>query len=1147
MINALFSELCPNCGGDIESHRLLRGLPCKNCLPQEAEREEVCRFLEEGALGELCQVEEKVERWGKLFEKTVGSHPWSLQRSWIRKVFLGRSFALLAPTGVGKTTFGLLTALFLSKEGGKSYIILPTKLLMEQVHRRLTEWGLSEEELLVAGGTSEKKKRELKERISAGRFRVLVTTSMFLYRNYTIIPGGFDFIFIDDVDSFLKTARNIDKVLHLLGFGEEDLEKAYTLIKIKEKRRKEEEDWELIRKLSGEVKRLQRKAKGVLVVSSATGNPRSSRIKLFRELLGFEVGRPTIFLRNVVDLYERTEDPERDLLARIRELGRGGLIFVSSDYGKAGVERLVSLLRREGFRAKSYEEIRDLSEFERGEIDLLVGISSYRNPLVRGLDLPHVVRYALFYGVPKITVSLNIETGVSHLLWALLSLRPLLARKRRSRLGEVDRWIQNLRRYSFVSEEFVERTPDLRKRIEALREEIKSFLLSEEIRSLLESSEEITLRETEEGFSLVVADVTGYLQASGRTSRMYPGGVTRGVSYILVDDPRAFNNLIRKVRWFDEDVRFLPAEEIDLKAVLREVDEDRERVRRILAEGDAVSGKEHIKPVLLIVESPNKARTIAGFFGKPMSRRFGDFEVLEVAAGDLYLMITSSLGHILDLAKEGGFHGVFTENGEFIPLYEVLEEKKETVEGLRQIGKEIESVYIATDPDTEGEKIGWDISAVLAPYVKEVGRIEFHEITRRAVSKALREPRDFNENLVRAQMVRRISDRWVGFEVSRILQSTFGMSWLSGGRVQIPVLGWIIEREKLYRKKRHTVQITFRDNGRWLRIEFEFPDRKSARAFYSKLKEIDIEILGEEEEELSPPPPYTTDTLLKEADERFRFGVRRTMQLAQDLFERGLVTYHRTDSVRVSSAGMSVASEYIKENLSPELFRPREWSREGAHECIRPTKALDSDELKSVLYSGQVQDLGRDHLLLYDLIFRRFLASQMKPVRVRIRKVRIRAGELTREMKLRTRILYEGYSSVYPVELHPELEGKVSVEDRKEVRESPSAYLFTQGNLVEEMKRKGIGRPSTYAATIEKLLERGYVIERKGFLIPTKLGRQIYEFLKKQESIIPFLSEEFTRRLEELMDRIEEGKEDYKNILKVLYEDIIRFEASVRR
>ncbi len=1146
MISALFSQLCPNCGGDIDSERLLRGLPCKRCVPEDTERDRICEHVREGSLLQLCEVNALTDLWEELFEDKVGGQPWSLQRSWAKKVFLKRSFALLAPTGVGKTTFGLLTALFLARRGKKSYIILPTKLLLEQVQRKLTEWGLGEE-LLVAGETSEKKKREVKERISAGSFTVLVTTSMYLYRNYEIIPKGFDFVFIDDVDSFLKTARNIDKVLHLLGFTEEDLETAYRLIKLKEKRKKEESDWELIRELGGEILRLQSKAEGVLVVSSATGNPRSSRIKLFRELLGFEVGRPTLFLRNVVDIYEETADMDRSLLSRVRELGGGGLVFVSSDYGRAGVDRVVSLLRGEGFRVRSYEEIKDLSDFEKGRVDLLVGISSYRNPLVRGLDMPHAVRYALFYGVPKITVSLNIETSVSHLLWALLSLRPLLAKRMPERLREVDGWIRSLRRYSFVSDEFIQRTPDLQERIEDLRENIRSFLLSKEIRELVEGSEEITLREAKEGFTLVVADVTGYLQASGRTSRMYPGGVTKGLSYTLVDDRRAFNNLTRKVRWFNEEVKFTPADTVDLEAVLHQIDSDRERVRAILQGGADVERREHVKPVLIVVESPNKARTIAGFFGKPMSRRFGEFEVLEVSAGDLYLMITSSLGHILDLAKEGGFHGVFTRNGEFIPSYEIIEGKESTIRGLRHVGEEVESVYIATDPDTEGEKIGWDISALLLPYVKEVKRIEFHEITRRAVSEALRNPREFNENLVRAQIVRRISDRWVGFEVSRILQSTFGKAWLSGGRVQIPVLGWIIEREKEYRKKRHVVQLNFRENGRWLRVEFELPDRKSARSLFEELDHVDVEVLEEREEEISPPPPYTTDTLLKEADDRFRFGVRKTMQLAQELFEKGLITYHRTDSVRVSSAGTAVAREYLKENALSEHFRPREWGREGAHECIRPTRALEGEELRSVLYSGQIQDLGKDHIALYDLIFRRFIASQMKPARVKVRRVRIRAGELTRELTLRTGLLYEGFSLMYPIDLHPDLKGRVEVAGLKELKESPSAYLFTQGSLVEEMKRRGIGRPSTYASTVEKLLERGYVIERKGFLIPTKLGKQIYDFLKRQESIIPFVSEEFTRRLEELMDRIEEGKEDYKNILKVLYEDIIKFESSVRR
>ena len=1147
MIPALFEKLCPNCGGDITADRLLKGLPCGVCLPEEVGREELCSRLREGELKNLCEVERKLSEWESIFREKIGSDPWSLQRSWAKKVLLGRSFALLAPTGVGKTTFGLITAYYLSLKGKKSYILLPTRLLLEQVSGKLLSLGVSEENVVVALDASEKKKKEIRERIASGEFLILVTTSMYLYKNYEIIPKEFDFIFVDDVDSFLKTAKNIDKVLTMMGFSQEDLETAMELIKLKEKRNKSEEDWKRIRELSEEISSLQEKAKGVLVVSSATGNPRSSRIKLFRELLGFEVGRPTLYLRNVEDLYEEVENLRKALVEKVRKLGKGGLVFVSSDAGKEAVREVVSLLKEAGVRAESYEEIEDFSSFEKGEVEVLVGISSYRNPLVRGLDLPHVVRYALFYGVPKITVSLNIETSVSHLLWSLLAVRPLIAKHLRERLREVDSWIQALRRYSFVSEEFVEKTPGLKSRIEALRENIKAFLLSEEVRELIEDSEEISLRRTGNGYSLVVADVTGYLQASGRTSRMFPGGITKGLSYLLVEDRRAFNNLVKKVRWFNEEVRFKKAEEEDLERILREVDEDRRKVREILEGKAKIERKGHVRPVLIVVESPNKARTIANFFGKPVSRRFGEFEVLEISAGDFYIMITSSLGHILDLAKEGGFHGVFLENGDFLPVYEIIENKEETIRGLKLIAQEVESAYIATDPDTEGEKIGWDVGAILSPFVPRIRRIEFHEVTRKAISRALESPRDFDTNLVKAQIVRRIADRWVGFEVSRILQSTFGKSWLSGGRVQIPVLGWIIEREKEHRKKSHVVQVDFREEGRWLRVEFEFPTKKEAKRFFEKLEEMEFEVLSEEIEDLKPPPPFTTDTLLKEASDKFKFSVKRTMELAQDLFEKGFITYHRTDSTRVSDAGMSVAREYLKDEVGEELLQPRRWGEGGAHECIRPTRALDPEELRSVVLSGQAQDLSRDHIYLYDLIFRRFIASQMKPVKVRVKRVRVKAMDMSREIEIRTEILEEGFNLLYPVELHPDLKGKVRVSDLKRMREVPRAYLFTQGSLVQEMKRRGIGRPSTYASTVEKLLERGYVVERNGFLLPTKLGKEVYEFLRGQEKILPFVSEEFTRRLEELMDRVEEGKEDYRSVLSSLYEDIIEFEASVRR
>ena len=341
--------------------------------------------------------------------------------------------------------------------------------------------------------------------------------------------------------------------------------------------------------------------------------------------------------------------------------------------------------------------------------------------------------------------------------------------------------------------------------------------------------------------------------------------------------------------------------------------------------------------------------------------------------------------------------------------------------------------------------------------------------------------------------------------------------------------------------------ITFKGEGKWLRLEFELPDKKRAKEFYEKLKAVEVDVLEEKVEELFPQPPFTTDTLLKEASDRFKFGVKKTMQLAQELFEKGFITYHRTDSTRVSDTGIGVAREFIKENLSENLFNPRRWGSEGAHECIRPSRPLDSEELRSVVLSGQVQELSRDHISLYDLIFRRFMASQMKPAKVKSVKVSVKALELEQELTLRTEIVEDGFNLVYQVELHPELRGTVDVSDLKELRELPRAYLFTQGSLVQEMKRRGIGRPSTYASTVEKLLDRGYVIERSGFLIPTKLGKEIYEFLKKQEKILPFVSESFTRKLEELMDSIEEGKEDHKNILKLLYKDIIEFEASMRR
>ena len=1145
MIKAIFENLCPNCGGDISSERLSKGLPCEKCLPDEVKREEVCEFLKEGELKNYCELDEEVSKWEKFFKEKLGSPPWSLQKSWARKVFLKRSFAMLAPTGVGKTTFGLSIASYLSRRGERSYIILPTQLLVEQTAERIKRFGIKEDELIVWGKLSDRRKRELKKRIEEKDFRILITTSMFLYKNYEILPKDFRFVFVDDVDSFLKTAKNVDKALLLLGFDEEDINKALELIKLKEKPNKSGKDWEEIRRRSEELREISQKVNGVIAVSSATGNPRSNRIKLFRELLGFEVGRPVLSMRNIVDLYEKPENMREALLNRIKELGRGGLVFLSSDYGKEEVDKLKKFLIKNGVKAITYEE--DLTPFEKGEADIAIGISSYKNPLARGIDLPHVVKYAVFYGVPKIRVSLKVDTSVSHLLWALLSVRPLVSKDEELReyLKKLDNWIQKLRKYSFLSEDFIERTPSLKERIETLRREIYEFLKNPKLLEKIKNSKEITLRVEGDSYTLVVADVTGYLQASGRTSRMYAGGLTKGLSLILVDDDKAFRNLERKVRWFNQDIEFRKISEVNLKEVLSEIEKEREKVKRILSGEVKAEFKEQVKPVLVVVESPNKARTIANFFGKPVNRKIEGIDLLEVLVGDIYLMITASLGHILDLVKDKAFHGVEIKNGDFIPIYEPIEGKEKIIKGLREISKEVESVLIGTDPDTEGEKISWDLGEILSPYIKNIKRIEFHEVTRKAIRKAIAEPRSFNENLVKAQLVRRIADRWVGFEVSRLLQNVFEKSWLSGGRVQIPVLGWIIEREREYRKKKHVVSLTFRENGKWLRIEFEFENKKEAKEFFENLKEIEVEVLEEKEEAKSPNPPFTTDTMLKAASDSYRFSVPKTMQLAQELFEYGLITYHRTDSTRVSEVGIGIAKEWILEEFGKEYFYPRVWGEGGAHECIRPTKPLDVEELRSMIYAGQLQNLSREHLLLYELIFKRFMASQMKPVKVKVKRVRVKALGREKEITITTEIIEGGFNRIQRVELNPDLKGKVNVENRKELRSVPKAYLYTQGSLVEEMKRKGIGRPSTYATIVSKLLERGYVIERNGFLIPTKLGKQVYEFLKSKERVMPFVSEEFTRKLEKLMDEVEEGRENYRKIFEELYREVSEFEKAL--
>jgi len=1136
MIKAHFKALCPNCGGDITADRLELGLPCEKCMP--IIQESYCGNLKEtGQLQKICKMETELREWESFFQSFIKSKPWSLQVSWAKRVFLGHSFALLAPTGVGKSSFGLTMAGYLAKKGLRSYIILPTVVLVEQVVDKLTKMGLGEDEILFFADDSPSQKEKKKKRLSSFDFKILVTTSMFLYKNQALMPKDFHFIFVDDVDSFLKTAKNIDKVLYLLGFDDGDLKLAFNLIKLKAKAKAGEEIFEKIKTLQEELKQIiQQKCRGVLVVSSATSNPKSSRIKLFRELLGFEVGTPTFYLRNILDLY--SDDEKESLENWIRKLGKGGLVFVSSDKGKDFVDVVVNRLNQAGIRAISYEDLNEqtVKEFEEQKVDVLVGIGSYRNPLARGVDLPHAIRYAIFYGVPKIVISLNFEENLTHLLWALTSLRSLIAKKFPQRLREIDTWLDQLKRYQFTKEETPVETPETIQKFINLRKTVGEFLTSKEILEFIESSDELTLRHTDGEYEMVVSDVAGYLQASGRTSRMFVGGISKGLSLILVDDERAFKHLTKKVKWFNDEINFLHVREVNLQEVLEEVDRDREKIRKFMRGEEIPENKELLKPVLMIVESPNKARTIANFFGRPIRRRIGSHELLETSVEDHYLLITASLGHILDLNKEEGFHGVIVGE-QLIPIYETIEGKEELIQSLRRMAVEAREVLVATDPDTEGEKIGWDLKELLSPFNKNIKRMEFHEVTKRAILKALREPRSFDLNLVKAQIVRRVADRWVGFEFSQYIQAYSRNPKLSAGRVQTPVLGWIIEREKEFLKRVFKV-IVYVSEDKKLKVEWTFENFRNAKAFFDNLKTFKVEALEEKEETKNPPPPFSTDTMLKSASDHYRWPLYKTMDLAQTLFETGLITYHRTDSTRVSDFGINVAREFITQEFSPEFFHPRTWGEGGAHECIRPTRALDPEELKALVLSGQVEGINREHLLLYELIFKQFMASQMRPVKLKVLKVRVSAQGKSQEVEVPVQILEDGWNKLLKAEVHTPILGEQPAETFKELRSYPKALRYTHGELVQEMKRRGIGRPSTYAVTIEKLLERGYVAEEKGFLKPTPLGQRVYYYLTRKEKARQFLSEEFTRELEALMDKVEEGKADYTEILFNLEKEI---------
>jgi reverse gyrase len=1149
-IPLIYRESCPNCGNIISSERLLKGLPCSNCLKEEVEKEKICEEIKDGFIKKTCEIRKRLNEFKNIFKNSIKNEPWSLQETWAIRYFMNTSFALIAPTGIGKTTFGLILSKYISEnENGKVYLVFPTNLLVNQAKERLLNYGVDQEKIIAYSSRFYKTKKEqdsAKNRIKSGDFKILITTTNFLYKNFNLIQRGiFKLIFIDDVDSILKRAKHLDKILYLLGFDENDILKTLELINLKKSliNKNLEENREALEKLNilkNEIEKIKEKRKGVLIVSSATSNPKSTRLQIFRELFDLEIGRMGVTLRNIVEIYENVQQESLYSLSleRIKKLGDGGLIFLPGDKTREDVKEYVDFLNKNGIKAISYEELdKKITSFKRGKVKVVVGFSSFKNPIARGLDLPETVRYALFVGVPKIKIYLRLD-NFKGIYYFLLSLLPVLTKKEILTKEESLKLYRNLKfleNFIYLDEEKIPKGKLLK--IEKIVEEIKNLFSNEDIIKKFEELKDAKIKKENDLITIYIPDIVGYIQASGRTSRLYIGGLTKGLSYILVDDEIIFESLKKKLSWISDEFDFKKIEEVNLDDVIKEVDEDRVKIKNAKL-GKSDKEKIDFKTTLIVVESPNKARTIANFFGKPLRRKIGEIEAYEITIENKFLIIVATKGHVFDLNKEEGIFGVIKEEDEFIPVFEPIDEsRKEIIKSLRKLGVEVNDIFLATDPDTEGEKISYDIYLSLKPINQNSKRIEFHEVTKRAFLKALENFREININLVKSQLLRRVSDRWIGFTVSQFIQRRFESQNLSAGRVQTPVLEWIVDRYFESKNKLFVVVVETENE----KVEFEFDDKNFGNWFFVNVKGLNV-LKEKEEIETSFQKPFTTDTLLSNASNYLKFSPQKTMELAQDLFESGLITYHRTDSIRVSDSGVKVAYEYIKENFGEEFIKIRTFEKEeGAHECIRPTKSIDSEELKSFIFYSNIQGITDEHLKLYDLIFKQFIASQMRDVK--IKKVVVNyipicdskeIKDLGKKEKKNIEIVEDGYNLIMPIKLDSFSEGVFKLKNKSYYYKSKFP-LYTFSSIIQEMKEKGIGRPSTYAITIDKLLKRGYIVERKGVLFPTKLGIDVVNLIKKRKDIYYFVKESYTKELEETMDKIEREESDYNFELKKLY------------
>ncbi len=529
---------------------------------------------------------------------------------------------------------------------------------------------------------------------------------------------------------------------------------------------------------------------------------------------------------------------------------------------------------------------------------------------------------------------------------------------------------------------------------------------------------------------------------------------------------------------------------------------------------------------LLIVESPSKTKTIKKYLG----------------AG---YQVSSSVGHIRDLPKNN--KKAIDIEKKFRPHYVTIAGKEKVIDNLQKLAKKASQIFLATDPDREGEAIAWHISQVLKTK-KPLQRIVFHEITPEAVQEALQHPRSIDKKLVRAQEARRVLDRLFGYDLSGLIWKKVRYG-LSAGRVQSPALRILVERERAIRAfipEKYwilTAQVHPQKKGKEfiLQCEKEIKDKKALEhilkiAPQKKWKVIDI---THRQVKKNPYPPFTTSTLQQAASSRLKLSPSQTMFHAQKLYEAGYITYMRTDSVNLSSSAQKQIASLIKKEwgekyLDLKQFKNRSKNSQEAHEAIRPSKI-------SLTEAGKTSTEKK----LYRLIWQRAVASQMAPAQIRQSKLKVQVGEKADKIPLFTvngsQILFDGWFKLDQTSRQqekeiPQLEvGTLLklIKIHSEEKETTPPPRYSEAGLVKELEKRGIGRPSTYATIIRTLKERGYTKKEGRSLKPTEIGEIVSTFLEK--NFAKYISDSFTAKLEDELDEIARGKLQYEEVLDNFY------------